>query len=391
MAKAILYKSKKLSNGEHPVVIRWYENGKQRVFTVGSCTPAQWNEAKGLVKKNHPFYEQLNDRIRERLIEAIKSGSIAKEGVGNGGDAVLHFIEKLGERSAALGQLAQKDKYKQLSDDLLRWKAAAGKWGFDKFTKKEIESFYLFLISDAKGNSKNTAARKMSRLSTVFRNARRAGISANDPFLDLSFTRQSVIKRKLTREEFSLIESADLSGAARGVQLARDSFVMQFYLRGLRIGDVLTLTDSNIDGGRVLVEEGKTGSVRSIPIRKEVAAIIERWKGQSEYLLPILKYRPLGGLARAENALKRKKAIESATTLINTNLEKLAGMVGIDKKLTTHIARHTFAKLAIDTVKNIRVSQELLGHKSLRVHQDYIRDLQDNDELDKAADDVFGD
>src|SRR5690606_32219520 len=119
------YKSKTLSNGEHPIVIRWYENGRQRVFTVGSCTEKQWNSEKGLVKKNHPFYEQTNDRIRERLVEAIKSGGIIKDEPDKKAELVIDFITALGERSAALGQLAQKDKYKQLSSDLIQWKPSA--------------------------------------------------------------------------------------------------------------------------------------------------------------------------------------------------------------------------------------------------------------------------
>src|SRR5690606_31045652 len=234
-----------------------------------------------------------------------------------------------------------------------------------------------------------TAARKMSRLSTVFRNARRVKLTTNDPFLDQSFQRTQVTKRKLTKEEMMSIVQADLADAARGVQLARDAFVMQFYLRGLRIGDVLSLTPGDIDNGRVIIKESKTGEARSIPLRPEVVQIIDRWEG-GDYLLPILKFQYDKKKGKNENAMRFKKDTESATMVVNKNLAKLASIIGLQKKITTHIARHTFAKLAIDTVKNIRVSQELLGHKSLRVHQDYIRDLQDNDELDAAADDVFG-
>ena len=387
MAKAILYKSKKLKDGTHPIVIRWYEKGKQRVFTVAACTPSQWNESKGQVKKNHPFHEQINEKIKDKLGQALIDGGIVK--VKNNSASILEFIDTLKEKSVSLGQLAQTDKYKQLAADLTIWKPRIKTMGFDDLKEKDIEEFYLFLLSDKKGNSKNTAARKMSRLSTVFRNARRAKLTTNDPFLDQSFQRTQVTKRKLTKDEMMSIVEADLSAAAKGVQLARDAFVMQYFLRGLRIGDVLALRPGDIDNGRVMVRESKTGEARSIPLRPEVSEIIQRWSG-SEYLLPILKFHPDKKLGKNENAMKRKKAIESATMVVNKNLAKMASIVGIEKKITTHIARHTFAKLAIDTVKNIRVSQELLGHKSLRVHQDYIRDLQDNDELDAAADDVFG-
>src|SRR5690606_34272216 len=115
--------------------------------------------------------------------------------------------------------------------------------------------------------------------------------------------------------------------------LARDSFVTQFYQRGLRIGDVLSLKPSDIDGDRIVFSEGKTGSLRSIPIHAKVQAIIDRWKGQSDYLLPILKFKYDKNKTENENKLIYKKAVESATSWINKNLDKLAKKVGIDKKI----------------------------------------------------------
>src|SRR5690606_19099609 len=148
----------------------------------------------------------------------------------------------------------------------------------------------------------------------------------------------------LTREELALIEEIELSGQSLNMQLARDSFVMQFYLRGIRVGDMLSLTERNIEGDRLVFTENKSGTIRSIPIRKEVAEIIERYKGRSLYLIPLLRYEKDKKLTDAQNYLVYKKAIESATAVINTNLKKIATLVGIKKNITTHIARHTFAK-----------------------------------------------
>jgi integrase len=390
MAKAILYKSKKLSDGTHPIVIRWYENGKQRVFTVGSCTEGQWSADKSKVKKNHPFYQQINNKIDEHLGNAILNGGIMRiEQEGDSGN-IIEFVEELGLKSERAGKLAQKDKYRQLEKDLLDWKPSIKKMNFDNFKKKDVDDFYFFLLSDKKNNSKNTAARKMSRLGTVFKSARIEGFAKSDPFLGKTFERERVIKKKLTREQVELIEDLEMDGATKGILHARDAFIMQFYLRGLRIGDVLSLTEKDIDNGRIVIEENKTGKIRSIPIRPEVQQIIERHRGESPYLLPILKFRYDKKKTVADNELLYKKSIEASTAAINTNLKKIGKELGISINITTHIARHSFAKIAIDTVKNIRISQELLGHSSLRVHQDYIRDLEDNDELDSAAEDIYG-
>lgn len=384
MAKAILYKSKKLSDEKHPIVIRWYENGKQKVFTVGSCTEKQWNADKGQVKKSHPFADQINEKIKEHLGNAILDGGIIKDARS---ENLVEYIEKLRQKSEENGQLTVKNRYTALKNDLIEW--GGSNYSFNDFTESKAERFYSHLINVTK-NSKNTAAKKMSTISGVFKLARRNKLTLNDPVLNLSFPKTAVIKSKLTREELTLIEEVDLSGCTLNMQLARDSFVMQFYLRGIRVGDMLSLKINNIAGDRIVFTENKSGMIRSIPIRKEVALIIERYNGKGEYLIPLLRFEYDKSKTVAENTLSYKKSIESATAVININLKKIATMLDINKNITTHIARHTFAKIAFDTVKNIRISQELIGHKSLKVHQEYIKDLENTDELDQAADDVFG-
>src|SRR5690606_1827052 len=133
--------------------------GKQRVFTVGSCTEKQWNADKGQVKKSHPFADQINEKIREKLGEAIVNGGIKRK---EQSILITESIRTEGEKAEALGKLAQKDKYKQLSDDLIVWNKRISSKSFNDFTKQDIEHFYVFLLSDIKKNSKNTAARKMS-------------------------------------------------------------------------------------------------------------------------------------------------------------------------------------------------------------------------------------
>src|SRR5690606_35990850 len=124
------------------------------------------------------------------------------------------------------------------------------------------------------------------------------------------------------------------SDSTLNMQLARHSFVMQFYLRGIRVGDMLSLTEKNMEGDRLIFAENKSGSIRSIPIHAKVGAIIDRWKERSTYLIPLLKFERDKKLNDAQNHLVYKKAIESATAVINTNLKKIASIVGIKKNIT---------------------------------------------------------
>lgn len=65
-------------------------------------------------------------------------------------------------------------------------------------------------------------------------------------------------------------------------------------------------------------------------------------------------------------------------------------MVGITKPLSSHIARHTFARMAIDKINDPMITMELLGHSSLAIHEGYLNDIRKDDLLNQTADDIFG-
>ena len=70
-------------------------------------------------------------------------------------------------------------------------------------------------------------------------------------------------------------------------------------------------------------------------------------------------------------------------------LKEVAALAGINKSVSSHIARHTFAMLAIDRVKDANITMDMLGHSSLKVHEAYVRSISKADELDNAVASIF--
>jgi integrase/recombinase XerD len=65
-------------------------------------------------------------------------------------------------------------------------------------------------------------------------------------------------------------------------------------------------------------------------------------------------------------------------------------MAGIDKNISSHIARHTFASIADKKLGgDLKDLQAMLGHSSRAMTEIYIRDLRKYDEMDDVADKVF--
>lgn len=131
------------------------------------------------------------------------------------------------------------------------------------------------------------------------------------------------------------------------------SILMTVYSGGLRVGEVVMLRVSDIDFERMVIriEQGKGRKDRYVMLSKKLMAVLDEYVEKykpSHWLFPGQKPgRPLGRRS-AQRIFKRSK--EAA---------------GINKKVTAHSLRHSFATHLLEDGANIRVVQRLLGHRSL--------------------------
>src|SRR5688572_26383283 len=71
--KVVLYTSKTLSNGEHPVMIRITKDRKPEYISTGvTCSVAGWNENLNIPKKSHPNFKTVKILIGKKKLEAEK-------------------------------------------------------------------------------------------------------------------------------------------------------------------------------------------------------------------------------------------------------------------------------------------------------------------------------
>ena len=228
---------------------------------------------------------------------------------------------------------------------------------------KFIEDFDLYLSQDyrdKKGNiiTRNTVNKHHSRLRTILHNSLKQEIINRNPYQNFVLRNTKTKRVYLTWEELEKIRNHDLVGNW-SLKKVRDFFLFSCYT-GLRFTDALNLTMDNIikdEKGVLLVEitMGKTNDVVLIPLIEEAVGIINKYKEDPgrevyRYVLP-----------RCSN----QKA--------NTYLKAIAGIVGIEKDLTHHVARHTFATLALNRNIPIEVVQKLLGHTDIRTTQLYAK------------------
>ena len=125
---------------------------------------------------------------------------------------------------------------------------------------------------------------------------------------------------------------------------ARNVFLFSFYLAGIRISDVLQIRWSDISEDRLSYRMGKNNKVVSLKIPQKGIDIIKVYEkeaiNETDLIFPELKK------ANPSDTNDVHAKIRTATKKFNKHLKTIGNELKIKKKITTHIARHSFGNIA---------------------------------------------
>ncbi len=214
-----------------------------------------------------------------------------------------------------------------------------------------------------KRNKKKSIARKLSALRSFLRYLVRLGIITDNP-ADLILTpkQDKNIPAYLTVDEmFHLLDSIKADSLAG---FRNRAIFETMYSSGIRVSELAGLNIADVDfGGRVIRVLGKGGKERIVPVGdkavRAVRAYMDKLRGE--------------GVSLSENGplfLNRSKG-RLTTRSIGRILENFVREFCISVPVSPHALRHSFATHMLDAGADLRVVQELLGHKSLSTTQKY--------------------
>lgn len=250
--------------------------------------------------------------------------------------------------------------------------------------------------------SKNTVLNNMKRFRTLTRKAVKLGyLSADkDPFLNYEFHWLPTTKDKLEVDEIDRIIKLDLEEGSMQWH-TRNCFLFSFYCAGIRVGDLLQLRWRNVEGGRLVYQMGKNHKIRDLILIPQARVILDCYhredKQRDEYIFPLLDdtkdyAKALTQDAKDTMSVELKTAlfndISAKTALLNKYLKEIASEADIEKHLSFHVSRHSFAKLAKDKGTNSGVVQGLLAHSSLKTTEGYMGQFDTSVE-DAAMEKIF--
>jgi integrase/recombinase XerD len=182
-------------------------------------------------------------------------------------------------------------------------------------------------------------------------------------------------KKALELAEVQKIYFYECNPELAGEQQAKDYWLFSYFGNGMNPKDIANLKYKNIDGEYLTFERAKTErSLRSDPkpitifLTDDMKEIIERWsnknKSPNNYLFPVLEH----GLS----PLRQYELIQNFVGFINDWMKRIFKNLGIDKKATTYVARHTFSTVLKRSGASTVFIQEALGHTDLKTTENYL-------------------
>jgi integrase len=216
-------------------------------------------------------------------------------------------------------------------------------------------------------NDSNTIRSSVKRIHVVLNHLVKNKIIAVNPIKGFQVKGESSKRVYLSPEELESFEILVAKGRLYNIERRSvyNYFLFSCYT-GLRFSDIRDLEFKDIiiteKGSYIHLKMQKTKEVITIPLTKKAKALIKNYKNGNESVFKVY-----------------------ASQKTNTILRELIADAGIEKHISFHCARHTFATLALNKDMPLAAIQKLLGHNSVKTTQLYskIMDMTIFKEMEK--------
>ncbi len=367
-------------NGLCPIFLRITVSGKRSEISAKRKVKVDdWNCASGRAKNSKPSNRELNkylEDLRARLYriqgkyegdgrpytsQMIKNSF---QGKSSRHITLLNIYEGHNkEISEIVGREFSSGAYQRHLRTLRHLKAFIDKeYSYEDIYVKEVDLKFInrfehFLKTNLKACGQNTVTKYVTNLKKIMRICYANDWISKDPFYHWKAKWKKVERDILNERELKILMDTEMP--LQRLEQVRDIFVFCCFT-GLSYIDVEKLSGNhivlNMNGEKwIKINRSKTDTKSSVPLLPVAEKILKKYRTNLENnqnkLLPVISNQKL-----------------------NTYLKEIATICNIDKKLTFHLSRHTFATTV--TLANgvpIESVSKMLGHSSLKTTQIYAK------------------
>lgn len=375
-------RSKANADGICPIYVRVTVQSKRFEFSSNKfVNPEKWSNEGSKVKGVNEDARSINSQLeylKSKVLDAekrlykkdilINSEALKNElfGIQERGRMLIPIfvehnrkMEELVGIEYAPGTLERYKTSLSHTKDFLQWKYNVSDIEISKIDHAFITE-YEFYLRSIRNCANNTAVKYVKNFHKIINQCLANGWLNKDPFFNYKSKVKEVERVYLTEEEIQNIINKDFK--IERTAMVRDIFIFSCFT-GLAYVDVKQLTKNHIgmgiDGDKwIFKNRQKTDTTSKIPLLPMAMEIIDKYKNHptcvnENRLLPILSNQKM-----------------------NAYLKEIADVCEINKELTFHIARHTFATTV--TLSNgvpIETVSKMLGHTNLKTTQHYAKIL----------------
>lgn len=376
-------RSRLLKSGEAAIFMRITANGTRVECNTGkSIEPHLWNQAKERVRGSSKKAIDLNNFIDDTEIKMFKlfqemqeDGSVvtAQElfnrffNIGPHKKVermiVATFKEHNQECRALMGhdfELGTIKKYETIARLLERYikkKYEADDLPLSRLDRDFVHGFEMYLKID-RNQQQNTVARYMKGLKKITNRALANEWITKNPFAGIKVKTVQTDPTFLTLDELHIIYKHQFKGV---LEVVRDMFIMAAFT-GLAFIDISNLRKEHVvtdNAGNMWIRKPrqKTDVVQNVPLLDIPKEILKKYENNAK-------------------ALKKGTLLPvPCNQVMNRYLKEIGTVCGIEKTLTTHVARHTYATVCLSQGVRIENVSKMLGHTNIKMTQHYARVL----------------
>lgn len=375
-------------DGSVVIMVRITIDGERSQFSSKlEIHPDLWNSKIGRVKGNTAKANNLNrllDNIRASISQHYtrlmdSNGYVMPDKIKNAllgieekGKTIISFFEKHNEqyklRVGTTTTWKTYTRYELTKNRLIEF--LKEQYNLEDIPVKEIKTAFLlqfyFFLRKTHHSGNNHAMKYLQRLRTVLNYVRSTGLEFTDPYINFKMGYEKTDRSFLEKEEIDTIYSKKF--VSDRLEKVRDIFVFSCYT-GLSYCDLASLKQENIvkafdNNLWIMSKRNKTGEKFNVRLFDIPKAILDKYTGKQKdgRLLPLISNQKM-----------------------NEYLYEIAEICGINKIITCHVARHTFATLCITEGVPIESVSKMLGHTNIQTTQIYARIIDQKLSKDMGA------
>lgn len=375
-----LRRDRKKSDGTCPVMCRITIDGVDTRFnTKLHVQISKWNVKANKASGSNAESRNLNARLDDikaslhriyhdcQRFDIVTPEKIKGEflGLDESGETILRLFDKHNQDVRSLIGISKSaatlQKYKVTRKhvaNFIKKKYRVSDMAVKSINDMFIRDFEVYLLSHERV-SHNTMGKFMQLFKRILILARNNGLISHDPFVNYKIQFKKIDRDYLTEQELNRLIKKKFH--TKRLEQVRDIFLFSCFT-GLAYIDVKGLTKNHIrisfDGNTWIMTKRQKSKVNvNVPLMEIPRKILEKYEGEllDDKVLPVLSNQKM-----------------------NAYLKEIGDLSGINKNLTFHLARHTFAT-TVTLSKGIPIEtvSKMLGHTNIQTTQIYARITND--------------